>query len=192
MNNSKSHLVLFYFFDFRDASKQNLKDLIASLLFQLLESECKQEVFPPIKKLYESHELSNSNPRNQEWIATFQEAIHLIKKEALFIVIDALDEIQREALLPFYEFVQQLHGTLGNHLHLLLTSRPQLAHSHYLEQLCLQSGGVVLMSKENINNDVKVFLDHTMQNDIAFRSHSPQEKMEIQDRLVEKADGMYV
>ncbi|KIK61265.1 hypothetical protein GYMLUDRAFT_96919, partial [Collybiopsis luxurians FD-317 M1] len=156
-------LVIFYFFDFRDTTKQTLTNMITSLLSQLLASARGQEIYPCIKKLYNAHKQLRSSPTDQEWITTFKEAILSISVASLFIIIDALDEMEKETFSQFYQLIYQLEIVACPNLHFLITSRPQIPWASEIGKVCLSSAGVVTMDKKHIMADVESFLENTLE-----------------------------
>ncbi|KAE9397008.1 hypothetical protein BT96DRAFT_977198, partial [Gymnopus androsaceus JB14] len=185
----KNQLVAFYFFDFRDASKQSLNNLVSTLLSQLLSSiTIQEETYLAICELFDIHKKFKSKPSERELIATLIEVISALEVNSLFIIIDGIDEMESQGFKPMYQLIEELSKMACSHLHLLIASRPHISYAHELEQLCSK---VVLIDKENVNTDVEIFLDYTMKNDHAFGGHSVEEKNRIVDSITGRANGMF-
>ncbi|KAE9398173.1 hypothetical protein BT96DRAFT_40006 [Gymnopus androsaceus JB14] len=184
----ENQLVAFYFFDSRDASKQNFNNLVSTLLSQLLSTTMQEEIYLAIWKLYNIHENFKSKPSDRELIATLKDVISILKVNSLFVIIDGLDEMETQSFKPLFQLMEELSTVAYSHLHMLIASRPHIFYARELEQLCSK---VVLIDKENVNTDVEIFLDYTMKNDNAFGQHSDEEKSQIVNSLTGRANGMF-
>ncbi|KAE9391470.1 hypothetical protein BT96DRAFT_308042 [Gymnopus androsaceus JB14] len=185
----ENQMVAFYFFDFRDAFKQSFNNLVTTLLFQLSSSTTLQkEIYLALSKLYDNHEKFRSKPSERDLIKTLKEVISVVKVESLFIIIDGLDEMENQAFKPFVQLVEELNILACSHLHFLIASRPHISYAYKLEQLCSKT---VCIDKEDVNADVGIFLDYTMQNDHTFHHHGFEAKNQIIDILTRGANGMF-
>ncbi|KAE9385138.1 hypothetical protein BT96DRAFT_607422 [Gymnopus androsaceus JB14] len=185
----ENQMVAFYFFDFRDAFKQSFNNLVSTLLSQLSSSTMLQkEIYLAISKLYDNHEKLRSKPSERDLIGTLKEVISVVKVEALFIIIDGLDEMGNQGFMPFFQLIEELKILACSHLHLLIASRPHISYAHELEQLCSKT---ICIEKEDVNADVAIFLADTMKNDRTFRHHGLEAKNQIIDSLTRRADGMF-
>ena len=70
-----------------------------------------------------------------------------------------------------------------------MTSRPLTSYGVALVPL---GSEIVQMNKADVNADVKIFLDHTLSYDPLFLGKSDVEKEEMESKLLEKVNGMYV
>ncbi|KAE9400723.1 hypothetical protein BT96DRAFT_1018549, partial [Gymnopus androsaceus JB14] len=192
MDGSDNHLIAFYYFDFRQSFRQSFKSLITSLLYHLLATHRRQEVFLSIKEVYSKHKpLKSSTPSDNEWSAVFKKVISTLTGAPLFVVIDALDEMENMAFGPFYHLLEQLFAMSHENLHTLITSRPGVPYEDGLKELCLQSIGIVTMDKAHINADVGTFLEYTMQHHQEFKRRKGAQKKEIREYLMAHANGMF-
>ncbi|KAE9388110.1 hypothetical protein BT96DRAFT_443763 [Gymnopus androsaceus JB14] len=166
----ENQLVAFYFFDFRDAFKQSFNNMVATLLSQLFLSTTitlQKDIYLAISQLYENHEKFRSKPSDRDLMRTLKE---------------------NQGFKPFLQLVEELR-TLGcSYLHLLIASRPHISYAHELEKLCSKT---IYIDKEDINSDVEIFLDYTMQNDYSFCHHGLETKNQITDSLTRRANGMF-
>ncbi|KAK7446338.1 hypothetical protein VKT23_014544 [Stygiomarasmius scandens] len=119
--------IAYYYFDFRDASKQGFKDLIVSLIIQLsLTPHLLGEAYEILKQLYDKHKLGTNEASIITLRSTLMDLLSLSLSSSTQIVIDALDEMEGKAFQSFMELMSVLDQKKFQHLHVLVTSRPQL------------------------------------------------------------------
>ena len=117
----------YFYFDFRDASKQHRHDLLTSLLFQLsARSVPRCDI---LSSLFVAHDSGARQPTDQELTRCLEEMLTLPDERPIYLIIDALDECPdtsgipspREGVLRLVTKLVELH--LPN-LHICVTSRP--------------------------------------------------------------------
>ncbi len=118
-----------FYFDFRDVDKQNLSNLLPSLLIQL--SAQSSSCYDILSRLYSAHDCQRK-PTDRDMVACLKEMLRLEGQAPIYIIMDALDECPttsttlgpspREEVL---EFVDQLVGLHLPNLHICVTSRPE-------------------------------------------------------------------
>ncbi|THU78974.1 hypothetical protein K435DRAFT_876032 [Dendrothele bispora CBS 962.96] len=183
--------VAYYFFDFRDSSKQTVKNLIVSLLIQLSHNPViTSDAHRILRKFYDNHRSGTDEPGLLELQNALLEVISLPLWESTTIVIDALDEMEGKMFQSFLEFIQRLHEKNLQHLHVLVTSRPQIPIAIDLKALCSRSSGVLLFDKRHIHADVKIHLEYTLKEHHSFKGLKSALKSEIKRTLLESVDGM--
>ena len=80
----------FFYFDFRDARKQNRRDLLPSLIFQL--SSQSDHFCDTLICLYLAHDNGARKPSENALIQCLKEMLTLPSRDPVYIIIDALDE----------------------------------------------------------------------------------------------------
>ncbi len=104
----------------------------------------------------------------------------------VFIGIDALDELplgsSRQHILKFLAMLASLNIP---HVHVVVTSRPG-SDIH----AALGSWTAVLMSKEMVAEDMKIFVDREIDGDLELSCQDEIIKKRIIDRLVNEGNGM--
>lgn len=105
----------------------------------------------------------------------------------VYVILDALDEsLDCEEIL---HFINTLHGWDLSRLHLLVTSR-QLADIEesladlVTEKICLQDS--------KMNQDIILYVADKLENDKSLSRFPPDIRLQIQKKLLEGEDGMYV
>ena len=128
----------YFYFDFRDASKQHRRDLLNSLLFQLsARSVPRRDI---LSLLHAAHDCGARQPTDQELTKCLEEMLTLPDQCPIYLIMDALDESPdtsgipspREEVLRLVKELVELHLP---DLHICVTSRPQVDIRVVLERL---------------------------------------------------------
>jgi hypothetical protein len=175
------HGCAYFYFTFRDQSKQTCESLIQSLVIQLASQTTQLDV--ELEKLYSQYHPSK--PQFESLVSTLR---HLISGfTEVYIIIDALDECTEvESLL---KTVQTFSSWDIPGLHLLATSRPEKVIKDGLNrpEICN-----IPVDKEFNNRDIRVHVRAQLQVDFSLKrwSRKPEIQAEIEACLVDKAHGM--
>jgi len=190
--NKADTTVAYYFFDFRNASKQSVKDLIISLLIQLASSESMTSAAHSIlKKLYDEHKAGMDEAGLKDLRNALLKVISLPPWNHIMIIIDALDEMKGEDIFQsFLDFMQNLHDEEFSYLHVLITSRPLIPIASSLRELCSKTLGVIMVDKKDVDADVETFLDYILNKHHGFQNSGSTLKNQIKKALLENANGM--
>ena len=119
----------YFYFDFRNANKQGLHDLIPSLLTQL--SARSSLCCDILSELYSVHDSGKKQPSDGVLIKCLKDMLTLPDQRPIYLIMDALDESPntsgipsaRERVLQLLKELVDLH--LPN-LHICVTSRPEI------------------------------------------------------------------
>ena len=119
----------YFYFDFKDVDKQNLQNLLPSLLIQLsTRSDARCDI---LSQLYSSHDRGVRKPNDRAMIKCLKEMLNLDAQGPTYIIMDAIDECSitssvpspREEVLDIIEELVDLHLP---DVHICVTSRPEL------------------------------------------------------------------
>lgn len=185
---SSSSVVLYFFCDRRDPTKQTFQDLIHVIIKKLIEedSTCLEEA-----KIWRDSKSSKQTGQTS-LAATLNtaESASLIRKlcqkwDYVSLVVDAIDECA--SVESFTEGLKCL--TQGSNINLLLTSRDEVE-----TRLTISPLAKIQMSlPERMRNDIYNFLIREVYNRITRKSLKIKTKgldSEIVTALAKKADGM--
>src|ERR1700761_7293044 len=119
----------YFYFDFRDAEKQDLRGLLSSLVFQL--SAKSDLCYQILSRLYSDHAGGTEEPSEDALSECLVEMLQVPDQLAMYIIIDALDECPnisgwptaREQVLEFLEHLVKLN--LPN-VHICASSRAEI------------------------------------------------------------------
>ena len=183
----------FFYCDFRDDQKKDLRGLLSSLLVQLGgQSDAYSDV---LSDFYVTHGRGSQHASDSELVDCLKDMLNLPGQPTVHIVVDALDECPVTIGLVFtrrnvLELVEELVNLHIPNLRICVTSRPEADIIDVFENLAICSvslhgeGGQV----QDISKYVKSFV-HTSRE---MRRWKATDKQLVIDELTNKADGMYV
>ncbi len=177
-------LVLSFFFDFGDITKQTVDYMLRSLAFQLYQGGTGS--VGPLDASFRTHQ----DGRQQPTTAALQDVIvkMLTIQKRVYIVLDALDESMTRGELISWIRDMASSPELG-HVQLLCTGRPE---SEFLRDLPLLVGeqNCISLDKEAVNADIRSYVEAQLSQRRDFQSLSPQLLEEIRTKVGDGADGM--
>jgi hypothetical protein len=128
----------YFYFDFRDISKQHWRDLVPSLLTQL--SSRSGPRCDILSRLYSDHEDGAQQPNDDALKRCLIEMLTLPDQRPTYLVIDALDECSNISGIPtphkrVLQLVKELVELHIPNVHICVTSRPEVDIRDVLEPL---------------------------------------------------------
>ena len=193
MQETRSVLFAYYYFDFQDASKRDLRGLLSSLLMQL--SEYSVVCCEILYRLYTTRGDGSDQPSEAALVACLKDMLEFQAQVPIYIIVDALDECPIATGTPsprkrVLDFMKDLVGRKHSNLHICITSRPEQDIQATLNPLTSPSRQVSLHEEigqmEDINNYIRFFVysDETM------RRWRAEDKELVINTLSERAGGM--
>ena len=180
-----------FYFDFRDANKQRLQDLLRSLLMQLSAApEC-----DILSDLYSAHDNGRNQPSDSDLAECLKDMLTLPNRHPTYLIIDALDESPNMPGIPsprekVLQLVKELVELCIPNLHICVTSRPEIDVRKALEPLtCPQ---VSLHDEIGQKKDIADYVRSVVYSDseqIIRRWRMDDKELAIK-MLSERADGM--
>ena len=182
----------YFYFDFGDEEKQNVRNVTTSLIIQLSEysKPCRDLVY----HLYLTHGNGLQQPSNDILINRLKDMLTVTAHRPIFIIMDALDECPddfgwsspREAVLDLLEDLVRLH--LPN-LHVCVTSRPEIDIRNVLEPLTNYRVSLHDESGQymGIANYVSSVVSSDVYKNLKWRCEDKELVVKV---LSERADGM--
>ena len=183
----------YFYFDFRDADKQKLQNLLPSLLIQL--SARSDSCCDALSDLYSSHDRGIRKPNDRAMIECLKEMLTVDEQNRTYIILDAIDECPlrsdigspREEIL---DFIDELVGLHLRNVHMCVTSRPEVDIQTILGPLT--SHPVSLHNQSGQKQDIADYVKAFVETDRRMRRWRDEDKDLVIKTLPEKADGMYV
>jgi hypothetical protein len=181
----------YYYFDFRDVSKQGIRGFLTSLLAQLsAQSDTCSEI---LSALYSEKNAGSQQPGKDAPAKCLKKMLTLPGLPMYYIIVDALDECPntfglptaREEILVLLEELAYLH--LQN-LRICVASRPEIGVRHSLE--LLMSHSVFLHDETGQKQDILDYIRAVVQSDRIMRTWRLEDKQLVIDTLSARADGM--
>jgi hypothetical protein len=178
-------ILLMYYFDFRDAEKQNVDGMAASFVSQLLLRA--RDLSMDLKDVNESLDPSSHN-QNAMVLMPLMEKL-LAKFSHMYLVIDALDEALDQS--EFVKTIEHISHRHANGLHILVTSRRNPSLERLLE-CALGNGSVVQITNEAVDRDIQAYTHSRIRVDKSLRRWWTNTELldEIEGTLVGKSHGM--
>src|SRR5580698_5421635 len=183
----------YFYFDFRDANKQGLRDLVTSLLTQL--SARSSPCCDILSDLYLSHDNGNNQPSDSHLAEGLKKMVILPDQPPIYLIIDALDESSntsgisspREMVL---ELLKELVDLSLQNLHICVTSRPEFDIRNVLEPLT--SRRVSLHDQSGQQQDIADYVRSVVYSDSQqiMKRWRKEDKELVIKTLSERADGM--
>jgi hypothetical protein len=184
-------LPLYFYFDFTDACKQTLDNVIRALISQLYHK--RKDTQKLLDSLFSSYDNGRSQPTCESLCKVFLQMVN--QAQEIYIVLDALDECRTrkgplsEGLLAW---IQSLLDLEQRSVHLLVTSRPEHDIELVLRSLAQSEEDIVPIQSELIDDDIRSYV-HTRvrQGNGLKRWQSRLDVLhEIETQLMEKSNGM--
>jgi hypothetical protein len=180
----------YYYFDFRDSAKQDIRGLLTSILAQL--SAKSDSCCDILSELYSRHGNGSQEPGVRALKQCLIDMLGLPGAPMTYIIVDALDECPdisgvvslRGRVLEAVKELVDLH--LPN-LRLCLTSRPEADIIAALEPLA--SHIMSLHDQREQKEDIRDYVKSVVYSEKMRRCRVEDKELVI-DMLVRKADGM--
>ena len=183
----------YFYFDFRDANKQDLRRLVLSLLNQL--SACSGPRCDILSELYSVHDKGNSQPSDSTLANCLKTMLTLPDQPPTYLIIDALDESPNTSGIPspretVLRLLNQLVDLSLPNLHICVTSRPEIDIRNVLEPLT--SRRVSLHDQSGQKKDIADYVRSVVCSDSEqiMRRWKTEDKELVIQTLSERADGM--
>ena len=190
---SRSALIGYYYFDYKDSSKRDIRGMLASLLFQL---GCSSDTcWDVLHRLYSVCNNGSEQPSTVSLVKCLGDILKLPEQLPVFVILDALDECSSTAETPsprekVLDFVEKLVGSSHSNLFICITSRPEQDIQSFLNPLTSESRRVSLHEEIGQREDIRRYLDSFVHTDRAMRRWKEEDKELVITTLSEQAGGM--
>jgi ankyrin repeat protein len=185
----------YFYFDFRNAGKQGLQDLVRSLLTQL--SAHSTPRCDTLRNLYSAHDEGKNQPGDSDLTECLKDMLALPDQGPTYLIIDALDESLNSPGIPsprekVLQLVEELVELCLPNLRICVTSRPEIDIRHVLEPLT--SRRVSLHDQSGQKEDIVDYVRSVVysKSEQIMRRWRMEDKELVIRLLSERADGMYV
>ena len=186
-------LMGYFYFDFRNASKQHWCDLVPSLLTQLsARSGPRCDI---LLRLYSAHDSGARQPSDKVLTKCLRDMLILPDDRQCYLIIDAIDECPNTSGIPsprerVLRFVKDLIDLRLPNVHICVTSRPEIDIRNILEPLTCYR--VSLHDQTGQRKDIEDYVRSVVYSDSEpiMRRWRKEDKDLVVDTLSERADGM--
>ena len=183
----------YFYFDFRNATKQNLPDLVSSLLTQLsANSNIRSDILSP---LYLAHDRGKKQPSDGVLVDCLKRMLSLPDQRPIYLVIDAIDECPNSTGIPsprerVLQLVRELVELHIPNLHICVTSRPEVDIQDVIDPLMPRQ--VSLHDQSGQKEDIVEYVRSIVYSDSEpiMKKWRTEDKELVIEILSERADGM--
>ena len=190
ISNTGSAFLAYFYFDFKDTSKQDSRALLSSLLVQL--SNQSEQFCDVLRGLYSEHQNGSHKPNHASLFRCLKDMLTLAGPAPVYLVMDALDECpdlgipsSRSKVL---KLVKELIELRPPNLRLCITSRPEFDIRTTLEPLATQE--ISLHDENGQKQDIVYYVTSVVHSEAKMRNWRDDDKKMVIDKLTERADGM--
>jgi len=181
----------FFYCDFREDQKKDLRGLLSSLLVQLgHQSDSYSDI---LFKFYSEHDEGSRHPSNDELARCLTDLLKLPGHAPVYVVVDALDECSNTSavLSPRAKVLNLIEELIKSHfpnMRICVTSRPEIDIKDVLDTLTFRS--VSLHDEGGQKGDIEDYIKSIISTHPKNRRWKAEHKRLVIDVLTAKADGM--
>jgi hypothetical protein len=180
----------YFYFDFRDAKKQDSYGLLSSLISQL--STESDSCFNILSQLYSEHSHGREKPDIDVLQRCFTDMLTLTGHPT-YIIIDAVDECPNLLGTPSAreEVLGVIEGLVNLRLpdvHICVASRPEMDIRKVLDPST--SLKISLHDESGQKEDIIEYIKSVVQSDRSMRRWKEEDKQLVVETLSDRADGM--
>jgi hypothetical protein len=184
-------LLAFFYCDFREDQKKDLRGLLSSLLVQLChQSDSYCDV---LFEFYLEHAKGSRHPSDDALAGCLTNLLKLPGQPPAYIIVDALDECPNTSAFPsprakVLNHLEKLMKSKIPNLRICVTSRPETDIKEVLGSLIPRS--VSLHEQSEQKRDIEDYIKSVINTHPKNRKWKAEHKQLVIDVLMGKADGM--
>ena len=181
----------FFYCDFRDDAKKNLRGLLSSLLVQFCQSSDTYTAI--LSNFYSEHDNGSRQPSDNALIGCLKRILKDPGQAPVYIIIDALDECPNTFGIPtprekVLKFVEELVDLKLTNLNICITSRPEADITISLDSLPFNQ--ISLHRESGQMQDIVDYINFFVHTDIKMKRWRTADKELVVEVLTNKVDGM--
>jgi hypothetical protein len=192
LQEAKSALMAFYYFDAGDPGNCDLRGLLSSLLIQL--SDDSLGCLEVLRCLYTTCGDGRERPSETELAECLKSMLDLPGQLPIYIIVDALDECIETAGNPtprqsVLDFVGDLVACNHSSLSICITSRPEQDIQATLSHLTSAPRRVSLHEESGQKEDINIYVRYVVHSHRTMHKWSAEHKEITINTLIERAGG---
>ena len=181
----------FFYHDFREDQKRDLRGLLSSVLFQYCDQS--DSYYDILSNFYSTHRYGAQHPKEDALVRCLEDILKLPGQAPIFLILDALDECSNTSPMPSHrenalELVKKLIDWQIPNFRICVTSRPEVDIKIVLGPLTFRS--ISLQDERGQMEDIENVIKSVIEKDPRNRRWTAQDKQMVIDVLTRNADGM--
>ena len=181
----------FFYCDFREDQKKDLRGLLSSLLVQL--SHQSDSYCDILFNFYSEHDEGSRHPGDDELARCLTDLLKLPGHASVYLIVDALDECSNTSAVrspreKVLNLIEELIKSQFPNLRICVTSRPETDIKYVLDTLTFFS--VSLHDERGQMGDIEEYIKSVIYTHPKNRRWKAEHKQLVVDVLTSKADGM--
>ncbi len=180
----------FFYCDFREDRKNELRGLLSSFLVQLCQQS--DSYFDILSKFYSEYDKGSRAPSDRALAGCLMDLLKLPGLAPVYLIVDALDEcpnpsVVRSSRAKVLSLTEELVNTQIRNLRVCVTSRPELDIKRVLDPLIFRS--VSLHDESGQKKDIENYIKSVINTRTTERWKEEHRELAI-EVLTEKSNGM--
>jgi hypothetical protein len=181
----------FFYCDFRDDRKTELRGLLSSFLVQLYHQS--DSYFDILSNFYSEHDKGSRPPSDDELARCLKDILSLPGLAPVYLIVDALDEcpnpsVVRSRRAKVLSLIKDLVETKNRNLRVFVTSRPELDIKDVLDPLIFRS--ISLHDEGGQKRDIGDYIKSVISTRTIEARWKERHRKLAFDALTEKSNGM--
>ena len=181
----------FFYHDFREDQKRDLRGLLSSVLFQFCHQS--DSYYDILSTFYSTHCYGAQNPSDDELVRCLEDILKLPGQAPIFLILDALDECSNAFPMPSHRekalvLLEKLIDWQLPNLRICVMSRPEVDIKVVLGPLTFRS--ISLQDERGQMEDIENYIKSVVEKDPRNRRWTGKDKQMVIDVLTRNADGM--
>jgi hypothetical protein len=191
MHKSRLASLAFFYCDFREDEKRDLRGLLSSMLVQLChQSDSYSDI---LSKFYSEHEKGSQYPSDAALVRCLKDILKFPGHPPTYLIVDALDECTSTSANPsprerVLTLMEELIALQLASLRICVTSRLEVDIKAVLDPLAFRS--VSLHDQRGQIEDINTYIESVIITDPMNKRWNAVDKQRVIDVLTKKADGM--
>ena len=181
----------FFYCDFREDEKRDLRGLLSSVLVQLgHQSDSYSQI---LSDFYSQHANSSKHPSDDELVQCLKDILTVPGQAPVYLIVDGLDECSNTSALPsprekILILLKDLMDSQLPNLRICVTSRPEIDIMAVLKPLSFRS--VSLHNETGQLEDIDDYIKSVVNTDPNMQRWKTTDKELVIDVLIKRSDGM--
>ena len=181
----------FFYCDFREDEKRDLRGILSSVLVQLgHQSDSYSQI---LSNFYSQHANGSKHPSDDELVQCLKDILTVPGQAPVYLIVDGLDECSNTSALPsprekILILLKDLMDSQLPNLRICVTSRPEIDIMAVLKPLSFRS--VSLHDETGQLEDIDDYIKSVVNTDPNMRRWKTADKELVIDVLIKRSDGM--